>query len=51
MVDSYEAKLKKVAVIISDSVLHKIQVQRIGSAERQAFFRTEDEAVAWLFAE
>ena len=38
------------AVLVSESTLHRMQAQRIGTLINASFFSDEAEAMAWLFA-
>ena len=40
----------QVAILVSPSLLHRLQAQRLGSHVQASFFADEDEALTWLTA-
>lgn len=43
-------RTSRIAVLVSESLLHRLQAQRLGSHVRASFFADEGEALAWLAA-
>ena len=51
IVNRFKPSLRRIAVVMSSSVLHKMQAQRIGGMENHAVFYSEEDALNWLLGE
>lgn len=51
IVARFKPSLRRIAVVMSGSVLHKMQAQRIGGMENHAIFCSEEDALNWLVSE